>query len=112
MYNSMTSEFSKEKQEHLLTRFPIPDYLDVQSSNQTSNNLVITGVDFQDGLSAVKDLVRDPHTHAIGMRSGFIQALNITLWIRYMMDGKIKKSFLTLDPNEWVDFTLVFTKKV
>jgi len=48
----------------------------------------------------------------IGMRPGFIQALNVTLWVRYMMDNEIKKTQLVLQKGEWVDFTLVFTKKV
>ena len=89
LFNSITSEFSKEKQEFLLERFSIPDFLDVETSNTTTNDLIVTGVDFVDGLmSGVKDLVRDPHTHVIGMRPGFIQALNVTLWIRYMLEKK------------------------
>jgi len=113
LFNSVTSEFSIEKQEFLLERFSIPDYLDVETSNTSTNDLIITGVDFHDGLmSGVKDLVRDPHTHVIGMRSGFIQALNVTLWVRYMMNNEIKKTRLVLQEGEWVDFTLVFTKKV
>ena len=113
LFNSITSEFSVEKQEFLLERFSIPDFMDVETSNTTINDLVVTGVDFQDGLmSGVKDLVRDPHTHVIGMRPGFIQALNITLWVRYMVDNTIKKKQLHLQQNEWVDFSMVFTKKV
>ena len=113
LFNSVTSEFSKEKQEFLLERFSIPDFLDVESSNTTTNDLILTGVDFVDGLmSGVKDLVRNPHTHVIGMRPGFIQALNVTLWVRYMLDGVIKKTQFELSDTEWVDFTLVFTKKV
>lgn len=113
LFNSITSEFAVEKHEFLLERFSIPDYQDVETSNTTTNDLVITGVDFEDGLmSGVKDLVRDPHTHVIGMRAGRIQALNVTLWIRYMLENTIKKTQLQLRNNEWVDFSMVFTKKV
>ena len=113
LFNSITSEFSVEKQEFLLERFSIPDFLDVETSNTTINDLVVTGVDFEDGLmSGVKDLVRDPHTSVSGLRPGFIQALNVTLWIRYIIDNTIKKVRLKLQENEWVDFSMVFTKKV
>ena len=113
LFNSITSEFSVEKQEFLLERFSIPDFLDVETSNTTTNDLIVTGVDFQDGLmSGVKDLVKNPSTHVIGMRPGFIQALDVTLWVRYIVDNVIKRKQFVLQENEWVDFTMVFTKKV
>ena len=97
----------------MLERFSIPDFLDVETSNTTTNDLIVTGVDFQDGLmSGVKDLVKNPSTHVIGMRPGFIQALDVTLWVRYIVDNVIKRKQFVLQENEWVDFTMVFTKKV
>lgn len=112
VFNTMTSEFSKEKQEHLLSRFVIPDYKEVKSHMTSEDGLLVTGITFEDEGESVHNLVRNPYCKVNAMRSGQIQAVNISMWVRYLVDNTLEKIRFVLEENEWVDMGLLFSKKI
>ena len=112
VFNTMTSEFSVEKQEHLLSRFVLPEYREISANLHSLDGLVVTDLDFEDEGESVTDLVRNPYCKVNAMRSGHIQAVNISLWVRYLVDTTLEKVRLTLGKNEWVDLGLLFSKRL
>ena len=112
VFNTMTSEFSKEKQEHLLSRFVIPDYKEVVSHMSSMDGILVAGFTFEDEGEAVHNLVRNPYCKVNAMRSGQIQAVNISMWVRYLVDNTLEKIRFVLEENEWVDMGLLFSKKI
>jgi hypothetical protein len=87
--------------------------VNINAYTKSNNGLVISGIEFEENITeGVKDLVRNPHTNLSMLRPSTIQAVNITLWLRYIVNGEIKKKQFELKDHEWVDFTLAFSKRV
>ena len=112
-YNTISSEFSKEIHTRLLARFNLSDFININAYTKSNNGLVISGIEFEEQVTdGVKDLVRNPHTNLSMLRPSTIQAVDISLWLRYIVDKKIVKTEFKLLDHEWVDFTLSFIKRV
>jgi hypothetical protein len=112
-YNTISSEFSKEIHTRLLARFNLSDFININAYTKSNNGLVISGIEFEEHVTdGVKDLVINPHTNLSMLRPSTIQAVDISLWLRYIVDKKIVKTEFKLLDHEWVDFTLSFIKRV
>jgi len=111
--NIISSFDGVETHDHVLARFNIRDYILTSGSNEVVDSKLLSDITFDDKLQVGSvDLVRgSEQIQAVMMLPGMIQAVNTSIFTRYLSEGKIVTSPLQVDETGFWKLALLFTKK-
>ena len=111
--NIISSFDGVETHDHVLARFNIRDYISTTGSNELVDSKLLSDITFDDKLQVgTVDLVRGSREiQAVTMLPGVIQAVNTSLFTRYLTDGKIVTSPVDVSEDGFWRLALLFTKK-